>query len=139
MQMLKKLVSMLSWVCISTQGAVGQAIVTPAPGPAAQVYRAGRNPDPVLARAVATELGEGKHIVTRLHTGETYRGHIVAIDESQFSIRLDHNTQLREIRYADVAYLEQNLTKAAKILIGIGVGVGAVLAALYIWGEVCCE
>ena len=139
MQTLRKLVSMISWVCILTQGALGQAIVKPATEPPARVYRAGKNPDPVLARAVATELGKGEHIVARLHTGETYRGHIVAIDESHFSIRLDQNKGILPISYADVVYLEQNLTKAAKILIGIGVGVGAVLAALYIWGEVCCE
>jgi hypothetical protein len=107
--------------------------------PVKRVYRAGKNPDPAGARGVAMALGEGRHVVTRLHTRKTYRGRIEAINETQFSIRLDHNKGLMTIPYADVAYLEQNLSKRAKILIGIGVGIGAVLAALFIWGEVCCE
>jgi hypothetical protein len=122
--------------CILTQAALGQSIATE---PATKVYRAGNNPDPAMARDVATALGEGRHVVTQLQTGQTYRGHITAIDNSQFSILLDHNKGLLAIPYGDVVYLEQKLTTAAKLLIGIGVGVGVVLAGLFIWGEVCCE
>ena len=126
-------------ICVLMQQAtMGQSGAVPESAPT-RVYRASKNPDPARARDVAKGLGEGRHVVTRMHTGETYRGHIVAIDETQFSISLDHNKGIMAIPYADVAYLEQNLTKGAKILIGIGVGVGAVLAGLFIWGEICCE
>jgi hypothetical protein len=143
MQTRKRITATVCLLCmlaqVAAQPAGAQATIMPAVEPATRVYRAGKNPDPAMAREVAMALGTGRHVVTRLHTGKTYRGHIEAIDERQFSIRLDHNKGALTIPYADVVYLEQNLTKAAKILIGIGVGVGVVLAALVIWAEVCCE
>jgi hypothetical protein len=139
MQIRKRATAVACLLCLFAQVSFGQAVATSGREPATRVYHVGKNLDPAIARDVAMALGMGEHVVTRLHNGRTYRGHIEAIDEAQFSIHLDHNKGSLTIPYADVTYLEQNLTKAAKILIGIGVGVGAVLASLFIWGEVCCE
>lgn len=139
MEIWRRIIAASCLLCILTQGAAGQSTASPGAEPAKRVYRAAKNPDPAIARDVAMALGRGKHVVVRLHTGKTFRGHIEAIDETRLSIRLDHNKGLLAVPYADLAYLEQNLTKAAKIWIGIGVGAGAVLAALVIWAEVCCN
>ena len=138
MQMCRRVPAAVCLLCFLTQIVSGQSI-GPEREPATRVYRADESPDPAVARDVAIALGKGRHVVTRLHAGKTYRGHITSIDPAQLTIRLDHKKGLLVVPYAEIAYLEQNLTKAAKVWIGIGIGVGAVLGALIIWAEVCCE
>jgi hypothetical protein len=99
------------------------------------VYRASKAPDPAAARRVALVLGEGKHIVVRLHSGKTHRGHIQAIDPSQFRVRIDRTGRSLEISFDEVAYLEQNLTRRAKIAIVAAVGAAAFLTIFFLWLE----
>ena len=100
-----------------------------------RVYRARKAPDPAAARRVALVLGEGKHIVVRLHSGKTHRGHLQAIEPSQLRIRLDHTGRSLEVPFDEVAYLEQNLTRRAKIAIVAGVGAAAFFTIFFLWLE----
>lgn len=99
------------------------------------VYRAGSLPNPTEAHRVALALGEGKHVVVRLQSKKTHRGHIHSIDRKQLQIRLDHTSRLLAIAFDDVAYLEQNLTRKAKIAIIAGVAGAAVLTVFFLWLE----
>jgi ribosome maturation factor RimP len=97
---------------------------------ARRVYRSDGGPDPVAAHRVAVALGPGHHVLTRVRSGETYRGHIEKIDLQEFTIQLDRTRQLVVIPYAQIDHLEQNLSRAAKIAIAaaaIGVGVLVVI------------
>ena len=96
------------------------------------VYRAGTIPDPQAAHRVALALGEGKHIVVRLYSGKTHRGHIQSIDEGQFQVRLDRSDKLLAIQFDQVAYLEKNLTRKAKIALIAAAAAAAVVTILFL-------
>ena len=113
-------------------GVINQVAVAQSPNSerVRPVYRAGTIPDPPAAQRVALALGEGKHIIVRLYSGKTHRGHIQSIDEGQFQVRLDRSDNLLAIPFDQVAYLEQNLTRKAKIAL---IAVAAAAAALTIF------
>ena len=99
-----------------------------------RVYRSGKERDIEAARRVAFALGPGHHVLTRIRTGKTYRGHIDTVSSAGFMLRLDHTGQSVPISYTDVDHLEQNLSRAAKI--GIVAAAAGVVALIIIFRKI---
>lgn len=101
--------------------------------PASLVYRASGSPDPIAASRVVAGLGAGHHIVVKTTDGREYHGNIQVIGEDHFVMVPDHQTASVQISYTRVHYVEQNLSKGAKIaivvVIVVVVVVGIVIAA----------
>lgn len=96
------------------------------------VYRATGAPDPIAAGRVVRALGAGHHIVVKTTGGKEYHGNIQVIGEEGFNIVPDHQTASVQIAYTRVHYVEQNLSKRAKIaiVVGVVVAVAVVLAVI---------
>jgi ribosome maturation factor RimP len=98
-------------------------------------YRAKHTPDPVEARRVVLGLGVGHHVQVKTTAGEEYHGNIQAIDPDSFTMLPDHQTTRVQIVFADVQYVEQNLSKGAKIAIIVLASVTvAVIILAYAFG-----
>jgi hypothetical protein len=82
---------------------------------ARRVYRSANGRDPSAARRVAFALGRGHHVLARVLTGKTYRGHIETLEAQGFTVRLDHTGQAVPLSYSEIDHLEQNLSRGAKI------------------------
>lgn len=80
-------------------------------------YKAGGQPDAVEARRVVLGLGVGHHIQVKTTAGTEYHGNIQAIEADLFTLLPDHQTAPVQIAFADVQYVEQNLSRGAKIAI----------------------
>jgi len=89
-------------------------------------FRANGNPDPEEARRVALALDVGKHVMTKVAGGRTFRGHIESIQADYLVLRLDHSAGAVQIPYQEVRHLEQNLSRGAKIGIIVAVAAGVV-------------
>jgi len=85
------------------------------------VYRATGVPDPIAASRVVMGLGAGRHIVVKTSEGKEYHGNIQVIDEDHFVLVPDHQIVSVQIAYTQVRYVEQNLSKGAKIVIVVAV------------------
>ena len=91
------------------------------------VYRAKGAPDPVEARRVVLGLGVGHHIQVKTAAGMEYHGNVAAIDSESFTMLPDRATAPVQIAFADVTYVEQNLSKGATIAIIAGASAAAVV------------
>ena len=80
-------------------------------------YRAKGTPDAVEARRVVLGLGVGHHIQVKTSAGKEHHGNIQAIESDLFTLLPDHQTAPVQIAFADVQYVEQNLSRGAKIAI----------------------
>jgi hypothetical protein len=101
---------------------------------ASLVYRATGVPDPIAASRVVAGLGVGHHIVVKTTEGRDYHGNIQVIGEDHFVMVPDHQTASVQIAYAQVHYVEQNLSKGAKIaiVVAVVVVVAVVIAAVVV-------
>ena len=97
---------------------------------AKRVYRSDKERDMEAARRVACALGPGRHVLTRIRTGKTYRGNIATVSTEGFTLRLDHTDQSVHISYNEIDHLEQNLSRAAKI--GILAAIAGVVVLIII-------
>jgi ribosome maturation factor RimP len=88
---------------------------------ASLVYRASGAPDPIAASRVVAGLGVGHHIVVKTTEGREYHGNIQIIGEDHFVMVTDHPATSVPIAYTRVHYVEQNLSKGAKIVIVVAV------------------
>ena len=116
-----------AWICIAL-------VFCPTLGAketARRVYRSKGGRDPVAAHRVALALGPGHHVLTRVQSGKTYRGHIEKIDPEHLTLRLDRTGQSIAIPYMQIDHLEQNLSRLAKV--GIVAAVGAGVCFLIWW------
>ncbi len=93
-------------------------------------YRAKSTPDAVEARRVVLGLGVGQHIQVKTTAGKECRGNIQVIDSDSFTLLPDHQTAPVQIAFADVQYVEQNLSRGAKIAVIIAAVAGAVIVVL---------
>jgi len=93
-------------------------------------YRAKGTPDAVEARRVVLGLGVGHHIQVKATAGKEYHGNIQAIESDLFTLLPDHQTAPVQIAFAEVQYVEQNLSNGAWIAIAVGVAAGVVVAIL---------
>ena len=80
-------------------------------------YKAGGQPDAVEARRVVLGLGVGHHIQVKTTAGKEYHGNIQEIGSDLLTLLPDHQTAPVQIAFADVQYVEQNLSRGAKIAI----------------------
>ncbi len=98
------------------------------------VYRASGAPDPIAASRVVAGLGAGHHIVVKTTDGKEYHGNIQMIGEDHFVVVPDHQTASVQIAYTQVHYVEQNLSKGAKIaiVVAVVVVVAAVVALVVV-------
>ena len=87
--------------------------------PAKLFYRAQGQPDAVEARRTVLGLGVGRHIQVKTTTGKEYHGNIQTIDTDTFTMLPDRQTSSVEIPFLQVQYVEQNLSKFAKIAIAV--------------------
>lgn len=94
------------------------------------VYRASGAPDPIAASRVVAGLGAGHHIVVKTTEGNTYHGNIQMIGEDHFVMVPDHQTASVQIAYTQVHYVEQNLSKGAKIAIVAAIALVTVAAII---------
>jgi ribosome maturation factor RimP len=92
-------------------------------------YRAKGAPDPAEARRVVLGLGVGRHIQVKTTAGKEYHATIQEINSDSFMMLPDHQTEPVQIAFGEVQYVEQNLSKGAKIAI---IAVVAFIAALVI-------
>jgi ribosome maturation factor RimP len=99
---------------------------------AAVYYKTKTKPDPVEARRTVVGLGVGKHVMARNGRGIEVHGNIQEINADYFTVLADHQQVPLKIAYTDTWQVEPNLSRTAKILIGVGVAVG-VFAFLVIW------
>jgi ribosome maturation factor RimP len=105
---------------------------------ASLVYRASGAPDPIAASRVVAGLGAGHHIVVKTTEGKEYHGNIQVIGEDHFVMVPDHQTASVQIAYTQVHYVEQNLSKGAKIaIVVVVVAVVVTLVALKVACNYC--
>ena len=100
-------------------------------GATKRVYRSDSGPDLIAAHRVALALGPGHHVLARVRSGLTYRGHIEGVNSQSLTLRLDRTGQLVVISYEQIDHLEQNLSRLAKIGIIAGIGIG-ICVAIYL-------
>jgi ribosome maturation factor RimP len=103
------------------------------------VYRAAGAPDPIAASRVVIGLGAGHHIVVETIEGKEYHGNIQEIGEDHFIMVPDHQTRSVQIAYSKVGYVEQNLSKGAKIAIVVGVIVVVAVVVTAVVVKVSCK
>ena len=91
-------------------------------------YRARGQPNAELARQAIDGLGVATHVMVKLPDERVLRGHIQAIDERRFVLRLDTTGQPTPISYGQVKQVREN--PHVPILIGVFTAVGALVALL---------
>lgn len=97
------------------------------------VYRAKGAPDAVEARRVVLGLGVGHHIQVRTTAGgKEIHGNIQTIAADTFTMLPDRETAPVTIVFSDVRYVEQNMSTAAKVAIGVGITAAAILIPLFV-------
>jgi ribosome maturation factor RimP len=94
-------------------------------------YRTSGQPDPVEARRAVMALGVGQHVMVRMGREKEFHGKIQIIGQEQFTLLPDRQTAALDISYSEVTHVEQNLSTAAKI--GIGMAAGAGVTILVLW------
>lgn len=77
-------------------------------------------------------VGEAVRIRVELENRTTYRGYLKEAGEEDFVI-IDKQGTANSVRYSDVDRIGgKNLSTGAKIAIGIGIGVGGTILAIYL-------
>ena len=89
-------------------------------------YRAKGQPDAALARQAIEGLGVDTHVMVKLPGETILRGHIQAIDEKNFTLRLDASGQPTLISYDQVLQVRHN--PHVPIIIGVVAAIGALVA-----------
>ena len=106
---------------------------------ASLVYRAAGVPDPIAASRVVAGLGAGHHIVVKTTEGREYHGNIQVIGEEDFVMVPDHQTASVQIAYTQVHYVEQNLSKGAKIAIVVALVVAVAVVVTAVALKLACK
>jgi small nuclear ribonucleoprotein (snRNP)-like protein len=84
-------------------------------------YKAKGGPDATEARRTVLGLGIGKHVLVKYRNGMKIRGTIDMIDTDYFAVLGDHQSTSLQVSYADTWLAQPNLSRFAKMLIGVGV------------------
>jgi small nuclear ribonucleoprotein (snRNP)-like protein len=106
---------------------------------ASLVYRASGAPDPIEASRVVAGLGVGHHIVVKTTEGREYHGNLQMIGEDRFVMMTDHPPTSVPIAYTQVHYVEQNLSKGAKIVIVVTVVLAIVVVVAAVVVKAGCK
>ena len=96
-------------------------------------YRTSGTPKAIEAKRVVTSLGVGRHVGVKL-SGHTFRGHIHAIEAEHFVILLDKDGRTLKVSYAEVESLGPNLSKGAKIALGLASAAAAIGISIAVFG-----
>jgi small nuclear ribonucleoprotein (snRNP)-like protein len=83
-------------------------------------YKAKGSPDAAEARRTVVGLGIGKHVLVKYGSGIKIRGTIEMIDTDHFAVLRDHQSTSLQVSYDDTWQAQPNLSRAAKMLIGVG-------------------
>jgi len=102
---------------------------------AQSTYRASGPPDATEVKRVVAGLGVERHVAVKVTSGKTFRGHLHAINEDDFVLLLDKEARPMKITYSDVQQLGPNLSKGAKIGIGIAAVAAAIAASIAVFGS----
>jgi hypothetical protein len=102
---------------------------------AQSTYKASGAPDAAQAKRVVVGLGIERHVAVKLMSGDTFRGHLHAIEQDHFVLLLDKVAQPMTIAYGDVQSLGPNLSKGAKIALGIAAAGAAVGISWAVFSE----
>ena len=96
-------------------------------------FAATRPVDPAAVKAKLATRGTGTAVRVTLADNTQARGFIVSIGDQSFALKSKGADQPREIQYAQVTGVHgTGLPTAAKIGIGVAIGVGAVALGTYI-------
>ncbi len=128
------LVSLLVW-----NGAVFADQAAPTPG-TTQV-QAQERPEAAKVRAKVQKRGIGEHsrVKAKLVNGSEVKGYISKIEETSFTVTDKKTGQATTVPYADVQKIQgPGLSKGGVILIGLGVGIVAVILVGYCVGSQRC-
>ncbi len=93
-------------------------------------YRAKGPPRAALARQAIDGLGVDTHVMVKLPDERVLRGHIQAIHETRFTLRLDTTGQQTPIPYDRVQQVREN--PHVPILIGVFAALGALVVLLVV-------
>ncbi len=93
-------------------------------------YKASGPPNVTAVRRVASGLGAGRHVAVKVTSGQTFRGHIQAVDEEHLVLLRDRATIPIDVAYDEVQALGPNLSTNANNAIWIGLGVTALIVIL---------
>ena len=96
-------------------------------------YRAKGQPNAALARQAIEGLGVGTHVMVKLPGETILRGHIQAIDERSFTLRLDAGGQLTPISYDQVLQVHENSHETFRLLITVLVVVIGAVAGIVVY------
>jgi len=84
-------------------------------------YKAKGDPEAIEARRTVVGLGIGKHVLVKYGNGRKIRGTIEMIDTDHFVVLGDHQSTSLQVSYDDTWQAQPNLSRTAKMLIGVGV------------------
>ena len=85
-------------------------------------------PNATKARRIVTDLGVGEHVVVKLTSNQTLRGHLRAVTEDHFVLLLDQVDKPLDIAYAEVQKVGPN-PEGGSVAIW-----GGVIAAAVVFG-----
>ena len=90
---------------------------------------------PDVWRQFAERLPAGSYVSLTLKSGPTVRGHVIQATADMLRVRPKKRIEVavQDFRYdeiASVTRLKEGMSPGSKVLIGVGVGAGAVFAAL---------
>jgi hypothetical protein len=109
--------------------------------PAVQAFAAGQNADKqaetmekIRIQVAKVGIGEKARATIRLKDGTKTKGYVYRAGDDDFVMRDRKTDNPTTIRYADVAKVERDHghSMARNVLIGVGIGSGAVLTAILI-------
>lgn len=124
---------------MTTVSCLLSALLLLAPG--AQAFGAGQKADKqgatieqIRIQVAKLGVGEKARATITLKDGTKTKGYVHRAGDDDFVMRDRKTDNPTTIRYADVAKVERNHghSMARNILIGVGIGAGAVLAAIFI-------
>jgi len=128
------LVSLLVW-----NGAVFADQAAPAPGTTQVQAQERSEAAKVRAKVQKRGIGENSRVKAKLVNGDVVKGYISKIEETSFTVTDKKTGQTTTVPYADVQKIQgPGLSKGGVILIGLGVGIVAVILVGYCVGSQRC-
>ena len=90
--------------------------------------------DQVKIQVAKLGIGDKARATITTKTGSKVKGYVYSAGDDDFVIRDRKTDAPTTVRYADVAKIERNKghSMARNVMIGVGIGVGALLAAIFI-------
>ena len=85
----------------------------------------------IKAEVVSRLTKKEEHVKVKLRNGSEVKGHITQTSENGFTLVNEKTHASTEIAYADVQNVEgRGMSKTKKVLIGVGIGAGVLIAVV---------